>query len=108
MSNQVTATIANTDREMIRLKVGAPTENQYGRQIRERDWATGVSLEGVYVGRRWLVVEFHSIWDRGNGTTVGTYYTAYDLTSSADRSDILRICERLDIEPPAKIAAVEA
>lgn len=102
MSKQITATIANTDREMIRLKLPAALG------VEERDWAAGVSLEDVYVGRRWFVVEYHSIWDRGNGTTVGTYYTAYDLTSSTDRSDILRICSRLDIEPPAQIQAVEA
>jgi hypothetical protein len=102
MNKSITATIANTDREMIRLKL--PT----ALGVEERDWATGVSLEDIYVGRRWFVVELNSIWDRGDGTTVGTYYTAYDLTSSTDRSDILRICERLDIEPPAKIEAVEA
>ena len=108
MSKQITATIANTDREMIRLKVNAPIESKYGRLIRERNYATGVSLDGVYIGRRWFVVECNSIWDRGNGQTVGTYYTAYDLTSSIDRSDILRICDRLDIEPPVKIEAAAA
>jgi hypothetical protein len=108
MNKSITATIANTEDIKTRLKVGAPLENKYGRQIGEPNWATGVSLKAVYIGRRWFVVECYSIWDRGNGTTVGTYYTAYDLTSSTDRSDILRICERLDIEPPAKIEAVEA
>jgi len=102
MNKTITATIANTDCEKIRLKLPAALG------VDERNWATGVSLEDVYVGRRWFVVELHSIWDCGNGTTEGTYYTAYDLTSSTDRSDILRICERLDIEPPAKIEAVEA
>lgn len=108
MSKQITATIANTDREMIRLRLPESPVDLAGRGGLRRDWATGVSLEAVYIGRRWFVVEFHSIWDRGNGTTVGSYYTAYDLTSSTDRSDILRICERLDIEPPVKIEAVEA
>lgn len=108
MNKAITATIANTDREMIRMKLPASQVDLTGRGGIRRSWATGISLESVYVGRRWFVVECHSIWDRGNGTTVGTYYTAYDLNSSADRSDILQICERLDIEPPAKIEAVAA
>lgn len=108
MSKQITATIANTDSEMIRLRLPASQVDLAGRGGLRRNWATGVSLEAVYLGRRWFVVEFHSIWDRGNGAIVGTYYTAYDLTSSTDHSDVLRICERLDIEPPAKIEAVEA
>ena len=108
MSKKITASIANTDDQKIRLTVGSPIETKYGRQIGDRRWSTGISLEAVYVGRRWFVVEYHSIWDRGNGAIVGTYYTAYDLASSTDRSDILRICERLDIEPPVRIEAVEA
>lgn len=108
MSKSITATIANTEDLKARLKVGQPLVNRFGYQVTERSWSTGISLEAIYIGRRWFVVECNSIWDRGNGTTVGTYYTAYDLTSSLDRSDILRICERLDIEPPAKIEAVEA
>jgi len=104
----ITASIANTEDQKIRLKVGEPLTNRFGYQVAERNYATGVSLDAVYVGRRWFVTELNSIWDRGNGTTVGTYYTAYDLTSSVDHSDILRICERLGIEPPAKIDVVDA
>ena len=104
----ITATIANTEDTKVRLKIGTALVNRFGYQVEEKSWATGISLEAIYIGRRWFVVECNSIWDRGNGSTVGTYYTAYDLTAAVDHSDILRICERLSIEPPAKIEAVEA
>lgn len=104
----VTATVAYTGDEKIRLNLKNPLTSPYGEKITDKAWATGVLLEGVYVGRRWFVVELHSIWDRGNGKAVGTYYTAYDLTSSVDRCEILRICERLEIAPPNKIEAVDA
>lgn len=103
----ITAKIANTDGEKIRLKVDRPIVNDYGRQVSDKCWATGISLEAVYIGRKWFVVEFASIWDRGNGRCVGTYYVAYEIGSSDD-SEILNICDRLGIDPPKRIEAEEA
>lgn len=103
----ITATIHNTDTK-IRLKVGKPLKDQYGNQVHDRNWSTGITLDALYVGHRWFVLEYNSIWDNGKGYCVGTHYAAYDLTSSQGCSEILRICELLDIEPPITIKAVEA
>lgn len=104
----ITATIANTEREMIRLRLPAQQADLSGCGGICRGWATGITLESIYIGRRWFVVECYSIWQDRSGRCTGTTYTAYDLASAVDHSDILRICERLDIEPPAKISAIEA
>lgn len=98
----VVATVANTDREKIYLRL--PSEVM---ECGER-WSTGVTLENVYIGKKWFTVEFYSIWDSGDGSVVGTYYVAYDMTNRADISGILEICERLEIEVPSKISSEEA
>lgn len=104
----ITASVANTQNEKIRLRIGDKLENRYGFYVQDREWGTGVSLEGVYVGRRWFVLECYSRWMVDNGSCRGTVYTAYDITSEADLSDILSICERVGVEPPKKIVAIEA
>lgn len=101
MSKKITATIANTEDEKIRLNVGEPIMSRYGRQVAEPRWATGISLDAVYVGRKWLVIETDSAWESIHGRRTGTSFTAYDMTSALDRKDILRLCDKLGIDVPA-------
>jgi len=44
--------------------------------VREGSWATGVSLEQVYLmpRSRRVILETHSIWNRGDGAITGTRY----------------------------------
>ena len=105
----ITASIANTaDYETIRLRLPGTNADLSGRGGIRRNWATGITLEAIYIGRRWFVVELYSIWQGRDGGCIGTTYTAYDLTATVDHSDILQICERLDIEPPATIPVIDA
>ena len=103
----VTATNAITG-EKIRLNIGEPLTNERGNQIRTPQ-EYGVSITAIYRGRRWLIVEYYSIWERGNsGACIGTYYSALDTTDRRAWGEILGLCDRLDIEPPAAIPTEEA
>ena len=56
---------------------------------------TGVWIEALYVGPRTgrRFVRHYSIWDRGDGSTVGTTYRELDT------SEYLWLCERVGCEP---------
>lgn len=102
----IVATVANTDQEKIYLRLPSESADFCGSE----NWSTGITVENVYIGRKWFIVEFYSIWvdRRSDGRVVGTYYVAYDMTNKVDSSEILGICERLDIEVPSKISSEEA
>lgn len=102
----VTATIAYSE-DRARIRLNEPLVDALGSLARCKQWDTGLSINAIYAGRKWFVVEYESIWDRGNGECVGTYYVAYDMTAECDRSDILHICDRLGVEPPAAIPEQE-
>ena len=109
MSKNITATIGNGyDSEKIRLKVGEPVTCKNGFEVCEKRWSTGISLENVFIGLKWFVIEYDSIWDRGNGSCVGTYFVAYDMTDARHKSDILSFCERLNLEVPSIFEVEEA
>ena len=58
-----------------RYDLGSMTEISYS--TREQG---GVSVEGAWFGPRSkrIIVGFYSIWDKGNGETVGRFYEVYN------------------------------
>jgi hypothetical protein len=46
----------------------------------------GVTVRNAWFGPRSgrIIVEYYSIWNRGNGECRGTYYTVYDHTDPVD------------------------
>ncbi len=101
----ITATIANTHGlAKIRLRVSAPLENSYGHLVKDSEYKTGISLEAIYVGKKWFVLEFYSVWQGSTGTS----YVAYEIGNQVNQDDILTVCERFGIEPPKKIEIFEA
>lgn len=70
-------------------------------------YGTGINVTGVWSGKKWFVIETYSIRINSSGTS----YTAYLIGSAdseiSDNSEILRICSKIGIEPPAQIEAEE-
>jgi len=86
----VTAEINGTDSSdgcgKMRVRLSETTDAQYSRcQVH------GVEIRAIHVGVRWVIVHTYSVWESGrrDGSCVGSVYTAYDLTSERDRSDLL-------------------
>jgi hypothetical protein len=87
-----TVTATNEAGEIIRVSLGEPAWE--GREPA----GTGVWLTGLWVGRQRVVAEYDSIWQsaRHPGRCVGTYYEAV-----SDPSDVIRVCDMVDVEPPS-------
>jgi hypothetical protein len=90
----------NIEDQWVRLTLGIPLHDMHGRQINRRDWATGIELEAVYLGRKWFVIQTYSRWADREGKCAGREFTAYGLRDTRCRDHIERICERLGIHVP--------
>lgn len=86
-------TITNLHGEAERVTLPHPHYHRVSSGRREDE--TGVWIEAIYSGPRTgrKFVRTYSIWDAGNGRTVGTTYR------EMDESEYLRLCERVGTEP---------
>jgi hypothetical protein len=94
--------------EKIRVKIGEAAKNEYGTVINDKEFSTGVSLVAVYIGRKWIIREFYSIWDNGKGFCVGTYYRAWNkqTKSKEEAFEIMEFCEENGLEVPASVESL--
>lgn len=93
----VTAELYQTQNERIRIALDPSKKVFEGN----RKVGTGVSFHSIWSGKKYFVVEFYSCWQTLSGDCRGTYYVAYDLIR--DSSDILEICDKAGIQPPAAL-----
>ncbi len=91
-------TIINLDGEAERVTLPAPF---WHGSATGPAHSTGVWITGLYLGPRTgrMFRRSRSIWDRGDGATVGTTYR--ELTGS----EFLTCCELVGVDPPDQVAA---
>ena len=89
--------------QWVRLTLGMPLHDHHGRQIARREWATGIELEAVYLGRKWFVIQTYSRWTDRDGKCAGREWIAYELRDKRCRAHIERICSKLDMALPSCI-----
>ena len=83
MSSKIVVVTDPTTGESRRFNISGAVELGWGplqHPLSQRDWATGVNLEHVYLQPRAkrVIVEFYSRWDDGHGRCQGTEYTVAD------------------------------
>lgn len=93
----VTAEVFESLKSPVRLKLNV--ENQ--RFDRRVVISAGISIHKIWEGKKYFVVEYYSQWQSASGGCRGTYFIAYEI--GVDNSEILNICEKVGINPPAKI-----
>lgn len=93
-------TIINLNGESERVTLPAPF---WEGSVTGPAHSTGVWITALYLGPRTgrMFRRSHSIWDRGDGATVGTTYR--ELTEP----ELLTCCERVGTSPPDQVAAPE-
>ena len=94
--------------EKIRVSIGDAVTDKYGTVINDNQFSTGVDLVSVYIGRKWIIREFYSIWDNGRGTCVGTYYRAWNkqTKSKNEAFEIVGFCEENGLDVPASVESL--
>lgn len=91
-------TITNLDGESERVTLPQPF---WAASVSGPAHSTGVWITALYLGPRTgrMFRRSHSIWDRGDGATVGTTYRELSMP------EFLACCERVGVEPPDQVAA---
>lgn len=90
-TERVTITNLNGEHERVTL----PAPHYESRACGQSNGGTGVWITALYAGPRTgrKFVRSHSMWDRGDGCTVGTTYR------EIDESQYLAYCERVGCDP---------
>lgn len=93
-------TITNLDGEAERVTLPAPF---WSGSASGPAHSTGVWITALYLGPRTgrMFRRSHSIWDRGDGATVGTTYRELTLP------EMLACCDRIGADVPDAIEASE-